>query len=381
MVKSKSAKVPAAEVVGKEEGAATPAPLIRVEPMPTQVQHYMAHWLAPLPDGTPRTIEQQFRELEREGIAGLYCAFAKATAKEFNEHGSELRLGEFNPLRFAWAESNGAFGPGNGGDQYGVLWEAVRHELAPIVEVGHIVTAEEAGSGFPFPYTEGDAGKTFWHPDYERIDAITSEKLGRTWVEVYTAEVRNLLGDTPDETRHRAFVELRERLKDHGIGTKEGRDEIDWLKGSSTGAEAMRTFGRICEYINSLLDKIAGEHPSQPEPLATNGTTATQGTTDRPIIWKGNPAELFALFEELVGKGWIELPKNRGKRSRAELARTVHAAFAFASGTILTEGTALNYLKKGRDGINEQRPEPRVVFTLKRNPDVGTDYDPDKAGE
>lgn len=115
--------------------------------------------------------------------------------------------------------------------------------------------------------------------------------------------------------------------------------------------------------------------------VATTGTTATQGTTAQPIIWKGNPAELFALFEELVGKGWIELPKNRGKRSRAELARTVHAAFAFASGTILTEGTALNYLKKGRDGMNEQRPEPRVVFTLKRNPDVGTDYDPDKAGE
>jgi len=109
--------------------------------------------------------------------------------------------------------------------------------------------------------------------------------------------------------------------------------------------------------------------------------TATTGTTDQPIIWKGQPAELFALFEELVGKGWIELPKNRGKRSRDKLARTVHAVFAFTSGTTLKVGTAVNYLKKGRDGINEQRPEPRVVFTLKRNPDVGTDYDPDKAGE
>lgn len=131
----------------------------------------------------------------------------------------------------------------------------------------------------------------------------------------------------------------------------------------------------LAQHLKGIATSIAVDH------VATNGTTATQGPTDRPIIWKGNPAELFALFEELVGKGWIELPKNRGKRSRAELARTVHAAFAFASGTIITEGTALNYVKKGRDGINEQRPEPRVVFTLKRNPDVGTDYDPDKAGE
>lgn len=167
-------------------------------------------------------------------------------------------------------------------------------------------------------------------------------------------------------------------------------DQIALVRGNWPGAkldirmqppDGQRVTANPCERVirRELLDGLQVILGVATTP--SNGTTATQGTTAQPIIWKGNPAELFALFEELVGKGWIELPKNRGKRSRAELARTVHAAFAFASGTILTEGTALNYLKKGRDGINEQRPEPRVVFTLKRNPDVGTDYDPDKAGE
>ena len=99
------------------------------------------------------------------------------------------------------------------------------------------------------------------------------------------------------------------------------------------------------------------------------------------IQWKGLPAELYVLFEELVGKGWIEIPTTRGKRSRDKLARRVHSVFVFASGTKLGVGTAVNYLKKGSNGINEQRPEPRVPFELKWNPDVGKGYDPDKSGQ
>jgi hypothetical protein len=138
-------------------------------------------------------------------------------------------------------------------------------------------------------------------------------------------------------------------------------------------------------FVNAVFrtDELRAEVVERLKGIAANVTpgTSTVLSTVAPFVWKGQPAELFALFEELVGKGWVELPKNRGKRSRDQLARNVHSAFAYASGTTLQVGTAVNYLKKGRDGVNEQRPEPRVAFALKRNPDVGDDYDPDKAGE
>lgn len=131
--------------------------------------------------------------------------------------------------------------------------------------------------------------------------------------------------------------------------------------------------------LYTRLLEIAQQLSAAPGRTASNAQAAP-GSSGGRITWKGQPAELYVLFDELVGKGWVELPKNRGKRSRSALARIIHAMFQFTEGTELNESTAVNYLKKGSDGYNEQRPEPRVPFTLKRNPDVGEDYDPDKAG-
>lgn len=162
-----------------------------------------------------------------------------------------------------------------------------------------------------------------------------------------------------------------ERYHEAGMDADEKAIEIAFADGFANAV--FRTDELRAEVVERLKGIAAN--------VATTGNTATQGTTEQRIIWKGQPSELFVLFEELVGKGWIDLPMNRGKRSRDKLARAVHAAFAFASGTTIQIGTAVNYLKKGKGGVNEQRPEPRVPFALKRNPDVGDGYDPDKAGE
>lgn len=162
-----------------------------------------------------------------------------------------------------------------------------------------------------------------------------------------------------------------ERYHEAGMDAEEKAIEIAFADGFANAV--FRTDELRAEVVERLKGIAAN--------VATTGNTATQGTTEQRIIWKGQPSELFVLFEELVGKGWIDLPMNRGKRSRDKLARAVHAAFAFASGTTIQIGTAVNYLKKGKGGVNEQRPEPRVPFALKRNPDVGDGYDPDKAGE
>ncbi|HQZ43692.1 MAG TPA: hypothetical protein PK735_12460 [Flavobacteriales bacterium] len=113
----------------------------------------------------------------------------------------------------------------------------------------------------------------------------------------------------------------------------------------------------------------------------SSASTSPNENSNAPIQWKGKPAELYVLFDELLGKGWVELPKKRGKRSRIELAHRIHEVFGFANGIGIAQSTAENYLKKGSKGYNEQRPEPRVPFLLNWNPDVGKGYDPDNSGE
>lgn len=202
---------------------------------------------------------------------------------------------------------------------------------------------------------------------------VSTEERHRLWIAEFAAEVELCVERFADSTElPREMARLIDAIRSFEVATGEARLFVEHLRTTGIGSDVLTTMRHSKDRLLHKLDEIAVNMTSGTEtPL--NGAPL--------FIWKGQPAELFVLFEELVGKGWVELPMNRGKRSRGQLARNVHSAFAYASGTNLKVGTAMNYLKKGRNDVNEQRPEPRVAFALKKNPDVGDSYDPDKAGE
>ncbi|QQR87545.1 MAG: hypothetical protein IPJ76_04775 [Flavobacteriales bacterium] len=83
-----------------------------------------------------------------------------------------------------------------------------------------------------------------------------------------------------------------------------------------------------------------------------------------PFTWKGEAGELFQLFDEMIGKGWIRIPRNGGKVSRTELAKRVRTAFDFDDGSTIAESVAVKYLKKSK------YPPGQTVQTLDWNPKV-----------
>ena len=268
-----------------------------------------------------RNLNDGFRELEREGI---FCQYAIRNQLLRNNHRTEKDTRGILDL----------YKRHGGSDRYQMTLDRVFPTGRPNVE-------DIGGIHPPFP------------------------ELSERWIEEFAAEVVQFLERISEGATDEIPVKLRALIL--------ALDTCDPLNLDIMGrnSETIRLMREHKENLLQRLGVIAEEWPIDP-PSNEQGQRLT---------WKGQPAELFALFEELVGKGWIELPKTRGKRSRDKLARTVHTVFAFTSGTTLQVGTAVNYLKKGRNGVNEQRPEARVIFALKRNPDVGTDYDPDKAGE
>lgn len=97
--------------------------------------------------------------------------------------------------------------------------------------------------------------------------------------------------------------------------------------------------------------------------MVTDAQDSVNSLAVPAFTWKGHPHELYELISELVGKKWLEVPKNRGKVSRDELARRVHRAFDFSSGEVLKQSTAQSYLKE-----TGPRPAQGVPFALPKNP-------------
>ena len=94
----------------------------------------------------------------------------------------------------------------------------------------------------------------------------------------------------------------------------------------------------------------------------TNGTTATQGTTEQhvaPVQWNGTTQELAYLFDLLVKEGWIE----RG-RNRTVLARQVAMLFKRSNGEPMDFNSLRTYLSRNYQ-IN---PREGVDFTATKNP-------------
>lgn len=310
----------------------------------TQLAPYCDHWHAPMPNGTPRTIEQQFRELEREGIAGLYGAMAKVAGDILGGKSEEvLYWGELWALRDAWEKSNGGTKErGRGGPQYGVLWEMVRFASTKIVKVERKLSAGEAD------FLNCKEGDTIWVNDLERSTEDTAEGMGNVWVRMYVQMVRDLLGDDPNDETVGAFSRLYTNLKGYILGAKEDYFQMEQMKADSRGTEVLTMFQVIREQLNTLLDEIADEHLSQPEPNLNM------------LTWKGNTQELAVLIDLLEKEGWID-----GGRSRSQLATRVASLFIRSDGLPLELATLKTYMGKA------YKPEPRegVKFTATRNPD------------
>lgn len=80
-----------------------------------------------------------------------------------------------------------------------------------------------------------------------------------------------------------------------------------------------------------ILEIIAT--PPQPDPMATTGTTATQGTTEQPVApiqWKGSVQQLAWVLRELAEKGWIGYPAQKGHTTKWKAGDINASAFAKA---------------------------------------------------
>lgn len=324
-----------------------------------------------------RTLENTFVELEREGKACLYELLKAAVGK--------MPRTFFSPDRRMW---NGAlhneqrdlltrFLCDGGTAVYGSTFQRAKAKWDAEVRTAPPRQLSEEERRYvievpPDPSTPTVPGGTIYiGAAPERGTTVPLENLFTYWIEEFTAEVEKAVEAFSENPNTSAELQrITSTLRSFKVG-KRGKLIRKPMQADAAGKDLLAKFEHAKSRLAARLEEVDTEHANGTVPLSTT-----------PLFtWKGSPAELFVLFDELIGKGWIELPMSRGKRSRDQLARTVHSSFAFAGGATLKAGTAVNYLKKGRDGVNEQRPEPRVPFALKRNPDVGAEYDPDKAGQ
>ena len=324
-----------------------------------------------------RTLEKTFTELEHEGKACLYELLRAAVGKMPRTFFSEKRRSWNGDLNDERKDLLNGFLRDGGTAVYGstflrakARWDAEVRTAPP-----RQLSEEERRYVIdvpPDPSTPTAPGGTIYiGAAPERGSTVPLENLFTYWIEEFTAEVEKAVEAFSENPNTSAELQrITSTLRSFKVG-KRGKLIRKPMQADAAGKDLLAKFEHAKSRLAARLEEVDTEHANGTVPLSTT-----------PLFtWKGSPAELFVLFEELVGKGWVEIPKNRGKRSRDQLARNIHGAFQFSAGTALKVGSAVNYMKKGRDGVNEQRPEPRVVFALKRNPDVGEEYDPDKAGE
>lgn len=299
------------------------------------------HWCGPEHNGAPRTVDRQFLELEREGIACLYDAL-HALVGEIYPHGSNMlqpttppilgrwgdMLREHDEVKRAWALNNGAV-VNRGGSMlptdpkgyvppYGATYNRARHQLVHSVMVPHVVTPEEAERyGTPL-----DAGHLGWSPDPTQRSTATAEQIGHRWAEAYAEVVRNLLGDEPNDQTLAAFAHLHAKLKSHVFGSGKGARVMERMKAEGKGAEVLAAFARIREHLNTLLDQVAEERT--PEQL-----TPTPGspTRQRPM-WNDNASLLAYLLTELIEADYI-VPPSIGRRTGRQGNRAAVADLAY----------------------------------------------------
>jgi hypothetical protein len=329
------------------------------------------HWIGPIPNDTKRSVNEKFLELEREGIACQYDTLHELLKEHYTRMSSlfhgDVRIGkakwghmsaERRDLTHSWAKGNG-WNLNIQGPPYGVTYDIAQHQLNHSIMAPHEVTVNEADghnerqrerASPASPPIFINAGDIEFRTDAENMVKSSAEAVGMQWVELYCAEIRELLGNDPDVEQVTAFDGLRNRVRTFEIGTLEGAPLMERLKGEAKGHAAMDAFGRIRDHLNRQLDEIAEEHLSQSDP----------NPNPNRLTWKGNTQELAVLIDLLEKEGWID-----GGRSRSQLATRVASLFIRSDGQPLDLATLKTYMGKA------YKPTPRegVAFIVTRNPD------------
>lgn len=302
-----------------------------------QMRKNLGHWSAPAPNGQPRTIPQQFLELEREGVAGLYSVFNALVNEQFGFHARVYRpaFDVHSPLlKNMHAERNTtleAWARGNGFDMskalpYGVTFKVAEHQMCHAVMIPHALSEEDAArERQEHPGALINAGQVFAKTDH--TETATAEEVGLNWVRLFTAEVRKLLGTEPGDGHVAGFESLLRNLKEHGVGTKNGKEFISLLRGDAAGAQVWAAFERCTSALCDALGKIADDDVPETSTTMEDATPGTPATLDRGvrIAWKGSVQVLGWLLTELAEKDWIDAPRHKSTSKKFK-AGTINAS-------------------------------------------------------
>lgn len=157
--------------------------------------------------------------------------------------------------------------------------------------------------------------------------------------------------------RYASEPELTEGLRSFCDELKDWR-EVEEL------ASNWRFYGVVAENVGQAQSRAQALVRHIQEVLSSKtGDLESQRALVPQFTWLGEPADLFNLVEELVGKNWLALPMNGGKYSRTELAKRLSAAFALEGGERIAESTSIQYMKP-----RGHRPEGTYTFKIGKNP-------------
>ena len=278
------------------------------------------HWQQPGPDGTTRTVAEQFRELEREGKVCLYFFIEDAAREVYGPiHEIFMRSSwntaarwsmmnrEHGEMMAAFAQLEQRLGRYDA-QPHGVSYKNAHHRLNHGQMVRHVLTPEEKKENEAVGYLGSIEHRTGGQV------RTPIDRVGVHWVDTYAAEVRQLLGEEPDPDYIAAFNELHQNLKAFQIGTKEGAPLMDRLRREAKGEQVLAAFERCQSRLLLRLKEIADEHSAAPVgPVAM----------DKRFVWEGTIASFACIMRDAVAKGWIEMPSDLSWDEFAERSRTL----------------------------------------------------------
>lgn len=294
------------------------------------------HWSEPTAAGEPRTIDLQFRELEREGIACLYDVITALVYEQY-PHGSVMRLPTTEPnlgrwgdmlreradVTKAWAKGNGTWidtvgtrpvsQPVNFIAPYGKCYLRARLQLSPIAMLPNTLTIKEAADRSRTLGKKIGAGQV-GRQEPTQWKVVTAEQVGFHWAALFANEVRQLLGREPTKDLVDQSARLHANLTGYEFGKKGGGSVLARLKSEASGCAVLEAFNRIRIRLNGLMDEVANDN-AQPKKLErVNAVAQPQQVppTFLELLGKENLATTLAAIAELQyrpvsgrGKGLI----------------------------------------------------------------------------
>ena len=169
-------------------------------------------------------------------------------------------------------------------------------------------------------------------PKDDRFPAITITSMFRSikiadteenytrWTNEFAAEVElGIERFKKQDELPRELTRLIDALRTFEVGTAEGAELIAELLTKSIGQNILGTLNEGKARLLRRLEEIAEEHLG---PVATNGSTATQGTRER-MEWNGSTIEFVTIFKNLLKSNYVELPSSGGKQGEGNVTEYI----------------------------------------------------------